>query len=98
MEPLLPDHLFQPAANAEQLQALMNALTARVIYLLEREAEAFFQLMYRLDIPERQLQEAFGAADPPAAIAQLIYDRQLEKAARRAATPARKEDDNDLHW
>ncbi|MBA3828100.1 MAG: hypothetical protein H0X33_04110 [Taibaiella sp.] len=81
-------------------EELLKRLTARVIVLLERGSDSFFQLMYRLDIYEHKLNTAMQSDDPAAAIAYLIYERQLQKVESRLFYRNNKEtkDDPELEW
>ena len=77
---------------------IIALLTERVSYLLTRDMETFFQIMYRLDIAEGKLTQAFSSIDPPGNIAQLIWQRQLEKArSKKTYLPPTAEED-DLKW
>ncbi len=78
---------------------LLQALAIKIAALLERSAEEFFQLMYRLDIPEHKLYEAMNTGDAPHAIAHLIYLRQLQKIqSRKENKPGYSVEDKDLEW
>jgi hypothetical protein len=80
-------------------EELLRILAQRVKLLLERGTEPFFQLMYRLDIPEHKLYDAMNTGDAPHAIAHLIYQRQLEKIQSRLINKTEaNEDDFDLRW
>ena len=80
-------------------QAILEQLTARVIYFLERGPEAFFQLMYRLDISERKLNDVIDKDDVAAQIARLIYDRQIQKIqSRHIYKSTNTEEDPELQW
>lgn len=70
---------------------------------ISNDPEGFFQLMYRLDIPERAMDKALQNVNASLEIANLIYDRQLEKAKsrlyyRNKDTQAPGKDDKDLKW
>ena len=78
---------------------LLRQLAVAVSGLLEQNADAFFQLMYRLDISEQRLNEALKdklhAVDK---IASLIYERQIQKLHYRRQSPEIDPDDDDLRW
>lgn len=78
--------------------ALLAALAARISVLLRGNSEDFFQLMYRLDIDEQKLVEALAQPDVPAALAVLIWHRQLKTMQSRASYPAQPPTENDLKW
>ncbi|MDR3680529.1 MAG: hypothetical protein P4L41_11235 [Flavipsychrobacter sp.] len=80
-------------------EELLRILALKIKALLERDTEAFFQLMYRLDIQEHKLYDAMNTGDAPQAIAHLIYLRQIEKVqSRRDNRPGYNEEDADLKW
>jgi len=80
---------------------ILAQLEQRVTEILQRGPDDFFQLMYRLDIAEKKLNDAMYASETPAAaIARLIYNRQLQKIQVRAAFKQSQPagDDEDLKW
>ena len=77
---------------------LLQQLELRVSQLLSSNAETFFQLMYRLDIPEKAMNEALLQADVPGALARLIYQRQLQKIQSRRQYKTDDNTDTDLRW
>jgi hypothetical protein len=82
-------------------EAIIDKLAERVAQLLQNGPDAFFQLMYRLDVPERKLRSITPGADVAIYVAKLIYDRQLQKAHSRAHfrnNPLSHTDDDDLKW
>jgi hypothetical protein len=80
-------------------EAILQLLTERIVTILERGAETFYQLMYRIDISERKLNAILNEDNVPAKIARLIYDRQLEKIKSRHENRMRREDlDPELQW
>jgi len=80
-------------------EAILQLLAERIVTILERGAETFYQLMYRLDISEQKLNAILGDDNVPAKIARLIYDRQLEKIKSRHENRMRREDlDPELQW
>jgi hypothetical protein len=85
-------------ADTVSEEEIIRLLSTRVLYYLEREAEPFFQLMYRLDISERKMEEALKSADPPRSLAELIYERQLQKIKSRKEFKPGATRDKDLGW
>jgi len=81
-------------------EEILMQLTARVVTLIERGAESFFQLMYRLDISEKKLNSVVGDEDVAGKIARLIYDRQLQKIQSREhfRRTNSMQSDEDLSW
>ena len=88
---VLPDSLSE--------EAILQLLADRIVTVLERGAETFFQLMYRLDISEKKLNAVMEQDDVPIKIARLIYDRQLQKIKSRHENRMKREnDDPELKW
>lgn len=80
-------------------QEIIALLADRIVAYLDKGAEAFFQLMYRLDIPERKMQEALDKEDTPVRLATLIYERQLQKMQSRSLYKKDNTDiDPELSW
>ncbi|MCB0699027.1 MAG: hypothetical protein H6551_10275 [Chitinophagales bacterium] len=91
--------LVLPEGLSEEELLLM--LEQRISSLIERNAEEFFQLMYRIDIPEKQLHEVLGKPDALQVLAKLIFDRQLDKARSRLKYKSYFENNNtddELKW
>jgi len=79
-------------------EIILSKLTDRVVRLLERGPDEFFQLMYRLDISEKKLNGVMLHADVAASIARLIYDRQVQKIISRQVYGKTHTTDPDLQW
>lgn len=79
-------------------EAILIALAMRVGELLSQDPMGFIQLMYRLDIPEAQLDAALESPDAGLLIAELIWNRQVQKSMLRKSTPPRQDDDDELAW
>lgn len=88
---VLPDTLTK--------EEILELLAARLLQILQKGAEAFFQLMYRLDISEKKLNAVLHNDDAALDIARLIYDRQLQKIQSRLDNRSQPtNDDPDLSW
>ncbi len=80
-------------------EEILKMLEARVVVLIDRGSESFFQLMYRLDISEKKLHGVMHEADVAMQIARLIYDRQVKKIETRKQYKAdRANTDPALEW
>ena len=80
-------------------EELLRLLAARVSMFIQQGAEPFYQLMYRLDISEKKLNEVLHDADAVNKIARLIYERQLQKVQRRMQHRSKRDtQDPDLSW
>lgn len=85
-----------PATFSEEevLQLLADAIAA----VAQKGPETFFQLMYRLDIPEKQLEASLHNRDIAQKVARLVYTRQLQKIESRKRYSQRKPEDDELAW
>jgi len=80
-------------------EAILHLLALKIAEIINQGPGTFYQLMYRLDISERKLNELHGSENAAEKIARLIYDRQLEKVRSRQANKQRPEDvDPELKW
>jgi hypothetical protein len=80
-------------------EALLKLLAQKITEILAQGSDAFFQLMYRLDVSERKLNEVIGDEDAADKIARLVYDRQLAKIRSRHLNRQNKDNiDPDLKW
>lgn len=79
-------------------ESVLIALALRVGEMLTQNPMGFIQLMYRLDIPEAQLDAALESADAGLLIAELIWNRQVHKSMLRKSTPPREDEDEALTW
>ena len=80
-------------------QEIVQQLEKRVMYLIEKNPEGFFQLMYRLDVPESKVTIVLYEEDAALQIAKLIYLRQLQKIQSRKLYSSNNTDiDKDLEW
>lgn len=79
-------------------EAILQSLQKAVSELLQKNPEYFFQLMYRLDISEEKLLSALHQPENGVEkIAELIYERQLQKIQSRKNFRKNKTD-NELEW
>lgn len=88
-----------PEGYSEEEIKLM--LEKRLGQLLERNPEEFFQLLYRIDIPEHSLQGVLQQPDALTALAGMVYDRQLQKVKTRLFYKSQNNDkttDDELGW
>lgn len=67
-------------------QQLHERLTELIVYLLLHKMELLLQVLYRVDVFERDTKAAFAQNDPKLIapeLAKLIIDRELKKAETR---------------
>lgn len=79
-------------------QEIVEKLALQVGAIAEKGPDAFFQLMYRLDISEKQLNIAMIDREAALQIAKLIYSRQLQKVRSRAFYKRKNHEDGELRW
>ena len=79
-------------------ESILAALSVRMADLLLQDPMGFLQLMYRLDIPEAQLNQALDADNASDLVVQLIWDRQVQKSIQRKMKPPPAATDEDLNW
>lgn len=73
-------------AQSTTYQQLQERLTALIVYLLLHKMELLLQVLYRVDVFERDTKSAFAQNDPKLIapeLAKLIIDRELKKAETR---------------
>jgi aminoglycoside/choline kinase family phosphotransferase len=74
---------LKPAADMSQLKAY---LTEQLVYMLHHEMEKLMGLLYRIDVHERDVKNAFAQNNPKLIaplLAEAIIQRELEKAQSR---------------
>jgi len=71
--------------NDEKFRAIRQLLIQRIEELLHRDIEKLKWILYRIDISEKKLYETLQNSDADAAtvMADLIIERQIEKAESR---------------
>lgn len=73
-------------AESTTYQQLHERLTALIVYLLLHKMELLLQVLYRVDVFEKDTKAAFAQNDPKLIapeLAKLIIDRELKKAETR---------------
>lgn len=80
-------------------EAIIAALAARLAQIIEQGPDAFYRLMYRLDVSEKKIRAITGSTDVARKVARFVYERQVQKVlSRRANTPPRPLTDDDMTW
>lgn len=82
-------------------EEILLELEKRLGNLLERNPEEFFQMLYRIDISEKNLQSVLQEQDALAKLAKMVYTRQLDKVKSRLKYKDyfnKDTADNDLKW
>jgi hypothetical protein len=79
-------HLPTTENSDEKIKAIRKLLIARIDELISSDMERLFSILYRIDVSEKKLSEALSIHGPDKAsaiIADLIIERQIQKAASR---------------
>ena len=81
------DEKLLPASNSEEekFHAFRQLLIQRIEELIHRDFEKLKWILYRIDVSERKLNDALqnSEADAATVMADLIIQRQIEKAESR---------------
>jgi hypothetical protein len=86
-------------AGLHSKEAIIDVLTAKLDRMLRDDPMGLIQLMYRLDIPEDQLDAALDAEASASLIAHLVWNRQEQKQRMRATMQRPgPEADDELAW
>lgn len=94
----LPEDLQLSAEGYLSEEDLLQALARKVAWMLQYNRDVFFQLMYRMDIPESRLLPAMEGDEVACRVARLIYERELEKVLARRKFGTNGPVDQDLAW
>lgn len=89
---------FNPEVNTGQLEAIM---AERINYLLINDFPKLLQLLYRIDISESKLKSLISSnpgIDSGKIIANMIIERQLEKARLREHFKKTDTGDDEEKW
>lgn len=71
-----------PAADSENLEEFRIYLTSKLAELLDNKYDTLINILYRIDVNEEKLSRLFADKNRefiPAALADLIIERQLQK-------------------
>jgi hypothetical protein len=90
-ESLLPDTIqsiqkYMEMESTPTNENVLEVLTSSVMYLLLHDMEKLLNILYRIDVNEPKVKAAFAQNNPKLiapTIAQLILDRELQKAESR---------------
>lgn len=79
-------------------EKILTALSDRISQLMTGNTDQLFSMLYRLDISERKIKLVLQEQENIALrLAELIYERQLQKAVSRKHF-GRQEPDDELSW
>lgn len=71
-----------PADDYKTLEEFKTYLTSKLSYLLTNKYDTLINILYRIDVSEEKLHNLFNNKkrdDTPAALAELIIERSLQK-------------------
>jgi hypothetical protein len=71
-----------PAGDVDNFEALKAYLTEKLSYLLDNKYDKLVNVLYRIDVNEEKLAKLFADTNRefiPAALADLIIERQIQK-------------------
>ncbi len=86
--------------NSFTQEQVVAAIAEKIAVMIAEQPEQFIQLLYRLDVSEKKVSRAAHQKDTALQIAQLIYDRQLQKIISRKENrpPVPGDDEEDMRW
>lgn len=85
--------------NLVSKQCVLEALSIRIGQLITGNPEQLFSLLYRLDISEQKIKKVLNEGNEiPFQLANLVYERQLEKVAWRKHFKDQQQPDDELSW
>lgn len=83
LQRIFNDDGLEQCNNYEQLK---ESLTSRIIFLLLNEMEKLLHILYRIDVNEKKVKEAFAQNNPKniaPILAELIIERETQKVISR---------------
>lgn len=86
-------------------EALLDKVTWVIDYLIEKDMERLFWMLYRIDVSEKKVRDTLVLGGPDNAarsLAELVVEREIQKAITRAsfkqATPDISLDNDEERW
>jgi len=77
---------FDDELKASSMSQLHDLITQRIVYLLLNDMEKLLNILYRIDVNEKKVKNAFAQNDPKKIaplLAELVIERELEKVETR---------------
>lgn len=75
--------LEDQSPDISDLEKLRNWLAQQIVVLLDRDFQQFLNLLYRVDVNENKVKQAFAGDNPIYELAGLIIERELLKVETR---------------
>lgn len=88
---------LQLGSDDEALKKIRGLLIDKLDFLIAHDFEKLLSILYRIDVSERKVKEALAAQtdrNPSELLADLIIERQMEKANTRAEYGHRSDQDS----
>ena len=79
---------FEIELKTDDLEELEAVLTNEIIRLMLYSSEKLWNILYRIDVNEKQVKDLFNSGEPKTiapAISKLIINRMMQKAKTRLA-------------
>lgn len=99
--PLLADFdIQQVGENTYTESDILKLLAQQIAWMLEKQPETLFSLMYRLDVDEKKVRLALDQTNPSPpheSLAWLVLSRQKQRLETKKSTPV-DDLDPDLAW
>ncbi len=76
-------NLRQVPVSDDYFSDLIEDLSYTVDGLLSQNMEKLLNILYRVDLPERLINECFGLGNPAKSMSELILKRELQKVVLR---------------
>ncbi len=79
---------FEIELKTDDLEKLEAVLTNEIIRLMLYSSEKLWNILYRIDVNEKQVKDLFNSGEPKTiapAISKLIINRMMQKAKTRLA-------------
>lgn len=89
------------SASTTEAEEEKRALAAYLAHLLTNDFAALVQTLYRVDVPEQKIRAVLKEnpqADAGDLLAELLVQRQKEKAVRKQTFPATDKPQGDEAW
>jgi len=76
-------NIEDPGLAISNLEKLQNWLAEEIAYMMDRDFQKLLNILYRIDVSEDKVKQAFADENPAHKLAILIIDRELKKVETR---------------
>jgi len=84
--------------DGREKEEILFEMSKKLTDLFESDSAAFYQLLYRFDIDEKQVKKSFESENTFYIIAVLVWERQVQKAKSRKDFKSKPDDNPELSW